>query len=187
MRADARANRAALIAAARQLYAQRGPDVPHGAVAAEAGVGVGTLYRHFPTQQDLVIGVVEQFGEEVEAVCSRWSEPMATEPDQAWPLFVADFVQLQVAAFMPRVVEGDGLDVQQPRVVQVRQQALTHIGEILELAKSAGLVDRSVATERFLIGLAIATRPVPSPAAPLVGDVNGWLVGVYLRGLRPGD
>lgn len=53
-RADARANRAALLAGAARLFAEQGPDVPLEAVAREAGVSIATLYRHFPSREDLV-------------------------------------------------------------------------------------------------------------------------------------
>src|SRR5262245_25964077 len=53
-RADARRNRARLIDAARELFAESGTSVPLAAVAKAAGVGTGTAYRHFPTQEALV-------------------------------------------------------------------------------------------------------------------------------------
>jgi AcrR family transcriptional regulator len=53
-RADARANRSALLAGAARLFAEHGPDVPLDAVAREAGVSIATLYRHFPSREALV-------------------------------------------------------------------------------------------------------------------------------------
>ncbi|MGH3976463.1 MAG: TetR/AcrR family transcriptional regulator [Pseudonocardiaceae bacterium] len=47
-RADATRNRAAIVAAAREVYAETGPDAPFDAIAKRAGVANGTLYRHFP-------------------------------------------------------------------------------------------------------------------------------------------
>lgn len=54
MRADARRNREKLLASALALFTEQGADVSLDAVAKHAGVGVGTLYRHFPTREDLV-------------------------------------------------------------------------------------------------------------------------------------
>jgi len=54
LRADARRNRERLIAAARTLFAEQGTGVPLAEVAKAAGVGTGTAYRHFPTQDALV-------------------------------------------------------------------------------------------------------------------------------------
>lgn len=58
MRADARANRRRLLDAAIELILEIGGDPPRDAVAQRAGVGIGTLYRHFPDQQALLRAVV---------------------------------------------------------------------------------------------------------------------------------
>ena len=59
LRADARRNRERIIAAAREVFAQRGLDVPVEDIARHAGVGVATLYRRFPTRADLIAGAFE--------------------------------------------------------------------------------------------------------------------------------
>ena len=56
-RADARRNEAALLAAAAAVFVTSGVEAPVREVAARAGVGVGTIYRHFPTRADLVVAV----------------------------------------------------------------------------------------------------------------------------------
>jgi AcrR family transcriptional regulator len=58
LRADARRNRERIVAAARELFANAGRDVQMPDVARAAGVGVGTLYRHFPAKEDLVLALV---------------------------------------------------------------------------------------------------------------------------------
>ncbi|HLQ53629.1 MAG TPA: helix-turn-helix domain-containing protein [Streptosporangiaceae bacterium] len=59
LRADAERNRQRLIAAAREVFAERGLDVPIEDIARHAGVGVATLYRRFPTRGDLIAGAFE--------------------------------------------------------------------------------------------------------------------------------
>src|SRR3984957_12880581 len=54
MRADAQRNRARLLEAAVRAFSQEGPEVTLDAIAKDAGVGIGTLYRHFPTREALV-------------------------------------------------------------------------------------------------------------------------------------
>jgi AcrR family transcriptional regulator len=62
LRADARRNRRAVIGAARRLFADQGLDAQMPEVARTAKVGVGTVYRHFPTKDDLIAAlVVEHF------------------------------------------------------------------------------------------------------------------------------
>jgi AcrR family transcriptional regulator len=60
LRRDARANRDRILAAARAAFATGGVDVPVEEIAERAGVGMGTLYRRFPTKHDLVEAVIEE-------------------------------------------------------------------------------------------------------------------------------
>ncbi|MEO3889955.1 helix-turn-helix domain-containing protein [Nonomuraea sp. B5E05] len=68
MRADARRNREHLVATARAVFAESGPDASLNEVARRAGVGPGTLYRHFPTRQALLQAV---FRDRVERLCAQ--------------------------------------------------------------------------------------------------------------------
>ena len=63
-RADARQNVASLVEAAKAVFAESGVDAPVRAIAERAGVGVGTLYRHFPLRSDLISAV---FRREIDA------------------------------------------------------------------------------------------------------------------------
>ncbi len=60
LRSDARRNRERLVASARELVASSGVDVPVEEITRRAGVGMGTLYRHFPTKEDLLDAVLEE-------------------------------------------------------------------------------------------------------------------------------
>jgi len=60
LRVDAERNRQRIVAAAREAFAECGLDVPMDEVARRAGVGVGTLYRRYPTRADLVAAAFEQ-------------------------------------------------------------------------------------------------------------------------------
>jgi len=60
LRADARRNREAVIAAAKQLFAEDGLDAQMPDVAKSAKVGVGTVYRHFPTKDALIAALVAE-------------------------------------------------------------------------------------------------------------------------------
>lgn len=77
LRADARRNRERLLAAAVEAFATDGPDVPLDAVAARAGVGVGTLYRNFPDRNALVEAA---YRHEVEALCEHAPRLLAAGP-----------------------------------------------------------------------------------------------------------
>ncbi|HEX3292094.1 MAG TPA: TetR/AcrR family transcriptional regulator [Gaiella sp.] len=60
LRRDARENRDRILAAARAVFAAEGVEVPVEEIAERAGVGMGTLYRRFPTKHDLVEAVIEE-------------------------------------------------------------------------------------------------------------------------------
>jgi AcrR family transcriptional regulator len=81
-RADAQRNYDKLVAAAREVFGEDGVGASLEEVARRAGVGIGTLYRHFPTRQDLFDAV---YLEEVEAVC-RSSDELGDLA--AWDAFV---------------------------------------------------------------------------------------------------
>jgi AcrR family transcriptional regulator len=73
-RADAARNAALLLSAAKELVAERGPEVPLDDVARRAGVGNATLYRHYPTRGDLLVAV---YSDEVDALCARGASLLA--------------------------------------------------------------------------------------------------------------
>src|SRR5438067_6252849 len=77
LRADAQRNREKLLSAATEAFAADGEDVALESVAARAGVGIGTLYRHFPNRDALVVGAYQQ---EVDALCAAAADVLATQP-----------------------------------------------------------------------------------------------------------
>jgi AcrR family transcriptional regulator len=74
-RADARRNEETLLAAAAAAFVASGVDVPVRDIAAQAGVGVGTIYRHFPTRADLIVAV---YRHQVEACAEAGPTLLAT-------------------------------------------------------------------------------------------------------------
>jgi AcrR family transcriptional regulator len=85
LRSDAKRNREQLLAAARAAFTERGAAASLEDIARRASVGVGTLYRHFPTRQALVEAV---YVDEVEALCSSVAEVGERDP---WDALVAWF------------------------------------------------------------------------------------------------
>jgi AcrR family transcriptional regulator len=70
-RSDAVRNRARILAAARKVFARDGQEAQMDDIARRAGVGVGTLYRHFPTKTELVAAAVEARWEEIREYLER--------------------------------------------------------------------------------------------------------------------
>lgn len=78
LRSDARRNRARLVASARDLFAAAGVDVSVEEITRHAAVGMGTLYRHFPTKEELIDAVLEEaFDEFVGLARAALAEPDA--------------------------------------------------------------------------------------------------------------
>ncbi len=93
-RSDARRNEETLLAAAAAAFVASGVDVPVRAIAARAGVGVGTMYRHFPTRADLVVAVyrhqVETCAQAGPTLLNDSSSPLAALTD--WIDLFIDFL-----------------------------------------------------------------------------------------------
>jgi AcrR family transcriptional regulator len=90
LRADARRNRDALLVAAAAQFAERGVEAPLDDIARRAGVGIGTLYRHFPTREALVADVYRR---EVDLLCGGVEELLGTLPaDEALAEWMRRFV-----------------------------------------------------------------------------------------------
>ena len=77
LRADAQRNREKLLSAATQAFAAEGEEVALETIAARAGVGIGTLYRHFPSRDALVVAAYKH---EVDALRVAAAELLATRP-----------------------------------------------------------------------------------------------------------
>ncbi|MEV6236283.1 TetR/AcrR family transcriptional regulator [Lentzea sp. NPDC051838] len=93
-RADAVRNEQTLLAAAAEVFVRSGVDAPIREIAAEAGVGMGTIYRHFPTRADLVVAV---YRHQVEACASAGPSLLSTSDTpfdalRAWVDLFVDFL-----------------------------------------------------------------------------------------------
>ncbi|MDX3567934.1 TetR/AcrR family transcriptional regulator [Streptomyces sp. ID05-47C] len=90
LRADARRNRQRLLDVAVRAFSERGTDASLEAIAKEAGVGIGTLYRHFPTREALLEAA---YRNEVARVCDSVEELLAQyPPDQAMRVWMDRFI-----------------------------------------------------------------------------------------------
>ena len=94
-RADARRNEATLLEAAAAAFVASGVNAPVRAIAARAGVGVGTIYRHFPTRADLIVAV---YRHQVEACAEAGPALLLSSPSPyaalaAWIDLFVDFLE----------------------------------------------------------------------------------------------
>ncbi len=92
VRADAQRNLLTLLEVAKQVFAEAGTDAPIRTIAERAGLGIGTIYRHFPQRADLIAAV---FWQEIDA-CAGAADALAAEhpPGDALALWMQRFVEL---------------------------------------------------------------------------------------------
>ncbi|GAA3097493.1 TetR family transcriptional regulator [Streptosporangium carneum] len=142
-RADARRNFDALVAAARDTFAEKGAQTSLEDVARRAGVSIATLYRNFPTREDLV---EEVHREEVEALCREADVVVELEPWEALVAWLHRFVEyigtkLAFADALNRSTDG----------FQAGRRAMRAAGEpLLERAQQAGAARQDVSIDDVL-------------------------------------
>jgi AcrR family transcriptional regulator len=182
-RADARRNREAVIAAARELFADEGLDAQMPDVARAANVGVGTVYRHFPTKDDLIAALV---ADRFERLAQKARE--AAEAADAWEA-LCDFIRFsaQIQADDRGLCEVMG---SRPDVMDAAARAagLPELAErLVKRAQRSGELRRDLAWEDIPMIACGLGRIIHAEAGPATGR---WprLVEIVLDGLRaPGS
>jgi AcrR family transcriptional regulator len=142
MRADARRNRDRLIEAARELFARGGTSVPLAEVAKAAGVGTGTAYRHFPTQEVLVEAT---YRDEIARLRDAAGELLRDHPpDEALALWLhrcIDYLATQRGlSEAMRAVVASGAAVH----AESRAAIVAGLGLLLDAAQAAGTIRTDV-------------------------------------------
>ena len=181
MRADAQRNYARLLDAARAAFVERGADdVSLEEIARRAGVGIGTLYRHFPTRQALLEAV---YRDQVETLSARAEELLRTEsPEEAladWMRALVKFSSTKrsmTAALLATLGTDSELLSACVTVIRTAAEAL------LARAQQAGVV-RPDADAGDLMRLVHAVN-IATEKAPDAGQADRMLA-LILDGLRP--
>ena len=178
-RADAVRNRERVLEAAKAIFSMGGPDASLEAVARRAGVGIGTLYRHFPTREALFEAVyrreVEQLGELAEQLMS---EAAPVEALRRWLRSNVEFVATKkgMLAALALTVHGSS-----ELYAHTFDRLTKAVGALLDRAVAAGEIRADVGPEdllRALVGMCY------------MHDQPGWqksvlrLVDVFVDGLR---
>jgi AcrR family transcriptional regulator len=147
LRADARRNRDALIRAAAEVFRTRGSDVALQDIAEAADLGIGTLYRHFPSREWLIAAVYEQT---VERLCAEAGELLAENPaDEAIGLWLNHFVE-HVRTHRPMTIvlkqASSSQEPGKPPLLLAKTHALLEstIAGLLDSAAEQGLVRNDV-------------------------------------------
>lgn len=176
-RADAQRNVNALIEAARTVFDTSGVDAPAKEITDLAGLGVGTLYRHFPQRSDLVKAVVETG---IDAVADAGPQLSATHrPATALTLWIDRFTEL----LGTKRGLASALHSDDPAFAGLPGYFLQRLGPtltaLLDAAATAGEIRRDIGAEDLLYAIAQLCQPVPGR-----GPEHGRrMVGVLVDGL----
>ncbi len=187
LRADARKNRARILVAAEEVFAERGVSVPIDDVAQRAGVGVGTLYRHFPTKEALFVAVVATRLEELrdESRCLL----DAPDPGAAFFVFAEHLAEQMVAKRdLTDALAEAGVDIKTEVAGMggdVMNELQDNVQRLIDRAQKAGAVRGDIsATELFAL---IAGSCMAAQQHYLTGEAQKRMTNVVFDGLRRHD
>jgi len=181
LRADAQRNRERLLAAAMQAFAEEGEEVALESVAARAGVGIGTLYRHFPNRDALVVAAYQN---EVDELCAAAADLLASVPAdealRAWADRFADYIATKRA--MGNALRSAAAS-DSPLFANTREQILGALRLLLTAGVGDGTLRADVAPSdviRVINGIWYL------PDGPEWRDSVGRMLDLVIDGLRYG-
>ncbi|MFD0028279.1 TetR/AcrR family transcriptional regulator [Streptomyces sp. NPDC055059] len=171
-RADARRNFDALLAAARDAFAEKGAEASLEDIARQAGVGIGTLYRNFPTRRHLFETV---YAEEVDALCRLADELADAPPWDGLATWLRRFVDYTVTKRAIR----DALSGESDIFVACRRAMLDAGEPLLLRAQAAGEVRSDMSFDDLLRLISGVTG-----AAYVDTEQRDRVFGITLDGMR---
>ena len=179
-RADAQLNRARILEAARGAFGKSGAHTSLDEIAKQAGVGPGTLYRHFPSREDLLKAVYQDGAETLAAAEKEFADTLPpVEALRAWMLLFVDYIaEKQIIAPALNALVGDSKKIFEASYAQIWEA----IRSLVKRAIASGDIREDldpIDLLRALIGVAnVATSPEWQQSARR-------LVDILIMGSRP--
>jgi AcrR family transcriptional regulator len=180
LRADAERNRRHVLEVAQAVFAAEGLGIPIDEIARRAGLGVGTLYRHFPTKEALFVAIVLERMEAVTADARGLRQ--AEDPGAAF------------FGFLTRMVDGwgqkkdlvcaltsAGVDLEE--LAKAKRDLNHELGQLLERAQAAGAVRADVALGEIMALIGGTFSSIDRHGISTAG--RDRLLSVIIDGLRP--
>src|SRR5262245_32217897 len=180
LRADAQRNREAVVVAAREVFAELGLDAPLEEIARRAGVGIGTLYRRFPTRLDLVDAILTSA---VEAHVRAAEEALAA-PDP-WDGFVRYLEESGRLQASDRGI-NDMMSMRLPRAARAeaaKRRFFELQAEVVARAQRSGQLRADVTTEDLAL-LAWATTRIVEATQSVAPDAWRRHLALLIDGFR---
>ncbi|MFI1095084.1 TetR/AcrR family transcriptional regulator [Streptomyces sp. NPDC020917] len=180
MRTDAARNRERILAAAREMLVEQGPDVALDDIARRAGVGNATLYRHFPDRHALLRAVLLY----VMTRTADYAETAAAEADPFTALcgFAHAAVDERAAAICGLLPDGERPEAT-PEMYAEYARFQTGLERLMERAREAGQLRRDITQIDFMITVCQLSRPLPGLGCE--GADCHRRLDLFLDGLRP--
>jgi AcrR family transcriptional regulator len=178
VRADAKRNLSTLLQAAKEAFAEVGVDAPVRDIAERAGVGIGTVYRHFPQRPDLIAAV---FRHEID-LCADAAETFAAEhpPFEALALWMQRFVELASTKRGIAQALHSGDPAYEGLPARREQRLQPAFRKLFDSALVAGDIRDSVSADEFLDAAATLCMSV-NKTRP---DKARRLIAILVAGLR---
>jgi AcrR family transcriptional regulator len=182
LRADAERNRRRILEAAAVAFRESGLDVGVAEIARRAGVGAGTLFRRFPTKEDLIFAIIEE--RTLELIAAGREALAEDDPAVALRRFMLAGVEMHVRdqGFFDAVVSRIN---KEERLRELRDEIVAIAGELVGRGQAAGTVRGDLEP----VDVPLLMCAAASAAAPIHGalpDLWRRYVGVILDGLAPG-
>jgi len=181
LRADAWRNRARLLAVAEDVFASRGPSASTEDIAVAAGVGIGTVFRHFPTKEALLEAV---FVERLQRLIDD-ARQLSSAPDAGQAFFIFFRSVLDQAHSKSAIADAlahAGIDLKDS-MAGVKEDLNAGLNALLVRAQRVGAVRDDIGIAELLALLVGAARAVDHAAGNT--DVEDRTLEVILDGLRP--
>ncbi|WP_439664156.1 TetR/AcrR family transcriptional regulator [Lentzea sp. HUAS TT2] len=177
LRADAARNREKLLAAAAELFAERGLDVPMEHIARRAEVSIGTLYKHFPSREDLVSVI---FLDRLTALDVIGEKALADpDPWHAFTVYLDDLYGLQAEDRGLNDVLARDLP-NAPEVVSACHRGAGHAEALITRAIEGGVLRADFS----IVDMATLTRAMAQVIRDSPGEWRRFL-SIYVDGLHP--
>jgi AcrR family transcriptional regulator len=181
LRRDAQRNRDAIVAAAREVYCDHGLEAPLEEIARRAGVGIGTLYRHFPSRVELLDAVL---ADTVQAHVDAAEQALAA--DDPWDGFVS---YLEATGRLQAANRGlnDAMGMRFPRATAVeaaKSRLFDLVAKVVDRAQQSGQLRADLTLEDLAFLTWANTRIMQ--AARAAGAPDAWRrhLGLLLDGFR---
>ncbi|HEY7047182.1 MAG TPA: helix-turn-helix domain-containing protein [Jatrophihabitantaceae bacterium] len=182
LRADAQLNRDRILAAARDVFVERGAGVPLDEIARRAGTGIATLYRRFPDREALMRAVVldalRRTGDEARRAAEEEDDPF-----EALVRYMHRTLEIRIGAVIPVLLEE--ISIEDDEMLQARTSGSDALQGIIDRAHKARTLRRDITFADIGLLIVRMSRPLPGTFTRDVNDALGHRhLDLAIAGLR---